>query len=373
MSDEPILWAFRCKDQSKKLTSYFCKLSSNGVFLDFGSDDIASFKNATSAKAVFISHEHFDHWGGLINKEAIDIIQKREIPIYATETTKELISYSFENVIKVDMANDTRFINACREVIKSIRPILYFEKTKVNQTLSFTFYPSGHTYGSSCILIEDDDMTLLYTGDFDYETNDPDRCCAIPVTEHLDYLLVDSTNLYARDSKSIGKQDIIDTVNKCMSYEGGKNLLSAKLEKIPFLGKTIARIDELSRKYIIVYDTDVMKYLNVIVDNGYNPYVQDKLIAGSPNFQIIYKDRKPLYLTSKRDSIGHNFPKANFAIDLHIFASDFIDFLDHTFINKPKIFLSHYAEENKKKIIGFMNGNKNEAEFHLVEEGNNPL
>src|SRR5574344_1919247 len=197
------LKAFKTADLSKKLTSYYLKLDDSFIFLDFGSKDY-SIDDIKRADAIFITHEHMDHWLGLLEERFASLIDERKIPIYATKTTIELISYMFEHIVITSFDDSPKQIKLIRKVLRSFVPIRFFEENLISQyqkSVYFTLYPSGHTYGSSAVYLKSNDGNLLYTGDFDCDVSDIDRQYDVSTIGKVDYVLADSTNIHIASYK----------------------------------------------------------------------------------------------------------------------------------------------------------------------------
>lgn len=104
----------------------------------------------------FVSHAHSDH-------------VRRHNKIIATPPTISLIK------------NRNRNINAI--------PLSFGEKFEL-EDISIELFPAGHILGSAQILIQRDDLRLIYSGDFKTEKNDTAEQCLI---KQADILIMEST------------------------------------------------------------------------------------------------------------------------------------------------------------------------------------
>lgn len=95
-------------------------------------------------KAVFISHAHFDHWGGL------GIFKDSRVPVYLTEDTCNLIGKAAPEIFRgIDI-----------RLIREGRPVL------IDDSLAVEAFPNGHVLGSVGFILRAEGKRLLYTGDF---------------------------------------------------------------------------------------------------------------------------------------------------------------------------------------------------------------
>lgn len=115
-------------------------------------------------KAIFLSHAHLDHAGGLPLVEHMNL----DCPIFCTKQTfaiaKILLkdSYKIERIRNLHPAYDKIDL---KEVQKDTRYV-DFDKWYNFGDLKFIYLNAGHIPGSAMILFEVEGKRLLYTGDF---------------------------------------------------------------------------------------------------------------------------------------------------------------------------------------------------------------
>ncbi len=115
-------------------------------------------------KAVFLSHAHLDHSGGLPLIEHMNL----NCPIFCTKQTfaiaKILLkdSYKIERIRNIHPAYNKTDL---KEVQKDTRFVDY-DKWYNFGDIKFTYLNAGHIPGSAMILFEIEGKRILYTGDF---------------------------------------------------------------------------------------------------------------------------------------------------------------------------------------------------------------
>ena len=100
------LTTYNSSDKDPKITTYRLFLSGHHIMLDFGSDDIRN-EHLSSIEYIFLTHEHFDHWGGLLDTRTVYKLDHRKVKIFATPTTKKLMQTLFKTGLKTPIKKQT--------------------------------------------------------------------------------------------------------------------------------------------------------------------------------------------------------------------------------------------------------------------------
>lgn len=120
-------------------------------------------KDPANIDAVFISHAHLDHTGGLPRLDH----QGMTCPIFTTNTTKNLSRLLLRDAFKIGKIThqhlgydegDIKMVLRCMNRVKIDTKGSYAD-------IKYEFFDAGHIPGSASILIELDGKTILYTGD----------------------------------------------------------------------------------------------------------------------------------------------------------------------------------------------------------------
>ncbi len=147
---------------------------STRILLDAGlklTESLSEFpvgmQNLSEIDAVLISHAHLDHTGAL----PLFDHQGLYCPIYATSMTKKLTKVLLEDAFKIGRFKHEElgyFEEDIQKILNCVKRIRQKESGKVLD-VNFTFYPAGHIPGSSTILVNADNKSLLYTGDINLQ------------------------------------------------------------------------------------------------------------------------------------------------------------------------------------------------------------
>ena len=134
-----------------KVTAYKYVIDNKEIFLDFGSRNITQ-SDIKNVDYIFITHEHLDHWEMLLKYELVKELNPK-CEIYATKTTKELIQFlAIERIKKYSYKEEA--YNYIINIINNIKSCLLKKEYELSDTLKFTLFRSGHTFGSSMIYIK---------------------------------------------------------------------------------------------------------------------------------------------------------------------------------------------------------------------------
>ncbi len=317
-----------------KITSYIININNKKILLDFGaplSDNILN-----KIDLVFISHEHKDHISGLIDS----ILKLRDdCEIIMTKTTKLIILESMRReFVLIDKNKKIKRLEKARELL--------YEDDFLFGDIILRLYQAGHTYGSSMLYIEGE-YKLLYTGDFNYYSKYNGlqyKCDDLD----LDYLILDGTNLLKNDYK----RQSVTHLNK-LSNERPRFYVHARAEKAILIGQILA----LEGKKNIYYEPDLQWYLNILISQGYAPYLGNLI---SIDMEDLHKEKDGIYISSV---LFESFNKEG-NIGLHISNEDIMDFIHR--LNSPKVLVGHYRLSSFNEI-------KELTEYYLLKEGVNNI
>lgn len=309
------LMGYACLD---KITTYKFNLNKKTILFDYGTkiDDI------DKVDYIFISHEHFDHYNGIL-EQALEISDYTKI--FSTKTTKLLLIELIKmNLSTLDIKNNEK-----KRIIKLIEGIIevpFEEEINLDNDLKFIFYPSGHTYGSAMIYLKGE-KSFLYTGDMDFHPKRFERQYYFNYNLDVDYLICDGTKFL--DDEKLESNDLSNLKSNKLTFK-------VRPEKAVFLAHKFANTS-FFKDYKIFFEKDLKWYLDIIYKEGYNPYIVDKVML---DFKEIEHKTKSIYLSSKK---YEKFKRNNF-ISLHIAKNDLLDFISK--VNAKNVLIGHYNSNN---------------------------
>ena len=356
-----VLNSYRTSDSSKKITTYVFSNSKYLLSFDFGSFDIP-INDVKRLDYIIITHEHLDHFMGLLNLEYANALLESKCVIFASNVTKDLMLAIFENSLRVDL--DKKTTNTIRELLNKIKGVLFYEKYKLNNDAYFRLFPSGHTFGSSMVYLRDKDYRILYTGDMDFSPDDSDRQYQLDLREDeiVDYIIADGTYLDSETFKDETFTRIRDNIlNKRF------NSFLCKPEKTVFFSKKLMSSPKLKDKYCVVFSSEFKWYLKVLKDYCYEPFILDQIVLKLEDYYLP-ENRKPLYVSSKKKDKQTNVTGL---VGLHISFIDFAYFLQQFDCSKTKILIGHYDKDTKNNIVPAFRDNALTADYsiHVLTEG----
>jgi glyoxylase-like metal-dependent hydrolase (beta-lactamase superfamily II) len=318
-------------ETDSKITSYKFEMENKRIMVDCGSGDIRKW-DVENLDYLFISHAHMDHWEQLYNL-APDI--NENCLIMATETTRRLIIEEVRERLSVDGSNDAVWQKKM-DVFQRI-VVCYFMKTvRLSDNLEVTFFPSGHMYGSAMIYLTTPSVRLFYTGDMDYAAKDVNRQYDCPQV-YADILIVDGTMLIKDDFKKQWVGKLVHTVENINPIT-----INVRPEKAVILARMLAE-QKVFDGHVIIYERDLLKYLKIMYEQGYEVFETNKIILGN-NRNIQYP--KYISLSSKQ------YQKYNkdWTFGLHISREDMIRFIHEKFHHPTKVYLSHYNLKDYEEL-----------------------
>lgn len=294
-----------------------------------GSDDLKE-SDISIVDYIFISHEHLDHWYRLYH---LILKVKEGCKIFATETTKRIIIQIVTNELNSDGATSF-YAKKVIEAFEKINSLIFFKEYELEKDLNITLFPSGHTFGSSMIYLKSPNIKILYTGDMDYVVKKENRRYECPASLEVDLLIVDGTNFIGLDYKTQRINNVAENVKSINHIT-----FNVRTEKAVFLAQRLSEINSLN-EHIIIYEKDLKWYLKIISDQGYNAYLNNRIILDNYRKPLDEKT-KTIRLSSRK---YHKYNR-DWSFGLHISKDDIIDFI-HQFQTFPKVYLGHYNLSN---------------------------
>lgn len=301
-----------------KITTYKFNLNNKTILLDYG----AKIDKIKDVDYIFISHEHFDHYKGIL-EQALDVSDNTVI--FATKTTKLLLhGLISQNLSTLDIKSNEK--QRILKLVEGIKEVLFEHEYKLDNDLSFIFYPSGHTYGSAMIYLRGE-QKILYTGDMDYHSKIEDRRYYFDNSLEVDYLICDGTKLL--DDEKIESNDLSNLKKKRLTF-------NIKPEKAVFLAQRFA-LTSFFKEYKIYFEKDLKWFLDILYKQGYNPFINDKVMLLQNDLELA---ERSISLSSHKYD---NYKRNNF-LTLHIAKNDLLDFIYN--INAKNVLVGHYDLNN---------------------------
>jgi putative mRNA 3-end processing factor len=180
-----------------------------------GAEFPTEIKELNKIDAILISHAHLDHTGALPLLEHNGL----KCNVYSTKGTKEISNLLLRDSFKISKLNHQHVVyNKCdiNKIIDFFKEINFNEKINIKD-ITFSFYNSGHIPESACILIENKDKKLLYTGDINL--NDTRLIKGANLNFEVDYLITEATygnreHPSRKEQEDLLKNKVIETIKR---------------------------------------------------------------------------------------------------------------------------------------------------------------
>lgn len=222
---------------------YFLQLGDSNFILDSGMHPKHEADEALprhdllaedSLDAIFLTHAHLDHVGSL----PLAMRRHPAAPVYMTHATIALADAMLHNSVnvmdskRVELQIDQYPLFTHRELdrlVKRWRGCDLERSYSVgrNREVRASFHHAGHILGAAGIRLQTEELSVLYTGDINFE--DQTLMCSADLPEdHIDVLIVETTrgasprpDSYSRASE---EQRLLASINQCLE-NGGSVLL----------------------------------------------------------------------------------------------------------------------------------------------------
>jgi ribonuclease J len=237
--------------------------------------------NKERVKALFLTHGHEDHIGGISY-----VLRKLQIPVYGTRLTLGLVE---EKLSEAGLLG--------RVTLKTIdsNSVVKFEKTSVS------FFRTNHSIPDSVgVAFHTSQGAVVYTGDFKFDQTPVDKYSAdIGKMAQLGYngvlcLLSDSTNAerpgYTGSEKAVGVE-----ISKVFYNAEGRILIATFASNVHRIQQVFDAAYENGRKVAVV-GRSMVKVVDIAYNLGYLQIPDGMLI--SPQDIDNYPERKVAILTT---------------------------------------------------------------------------
>lgn len=258
------MYVFECKDEIIIIDSGIM-FPDSGYGVDYIIPDYTYLKNNEhKIKALFITHGHEDHIGGIPH-----LVKSVNIPIiYANGLAIHLIKMKFSE-FNVNYTNLEEFNN------DSIIKFNHF---------TISFIRTNHSIPDSyAIAIKTKLGYIIHTGDFKFDFT--------PLANHTEYhklskcasegvlcLLSDSTNALVNNF-SVSERKISDSIKSIFSNITGRIIISTFASNVYRVQQIIEASIANNRK-VVVYGRSMEKIIKIALKNGYISAPENSFVSG---------------------------------------------------------------------------------------------
>lgn len=332
------------------VSSYYLNLSGVKILLDAGAKKGISEVYPDYSSLVFeghmdsldeidmiiLSHAHFDHIGSLLYIAA----QAKNATIIASKTTKDLIRMQLVDFGRCITSYDDEKIR--KEKLKRMNQILErIEEVSVRMPLDchgvrVTLYPAGHMAGATMTYLEGKEFSVLYTGDFSFQTilgmNKPQFDGVRP-----DILILNGTNGYRYKVQNHFNYKELDKKIHTLLKNGANVLLkSTSIAKHLDLFYALKLMKVDAKIYL---DQDSEKIADEFSNLGYVIY-SDKLTG------YVKKPKGKHILISQIEHAGYQ----TINVDKYSLHASFAELVSAVYLFGPKKVFVVHSEPHKDKL-----------------------
>lgn len=179
--------------------------------------------NPLEIDAILVTHFHLDHAGSLPYFTERTSFKGK---VYMTHPTRAIFRWLLNDYVRVSNASSKNDLFTEKELAQcydKIIPIDYGQEIKL-KSIIFTAYNAGHVLGAAMFLVRNEDVSLLYTGDYSREEDRHLRAAQIPLAR-IDVLVSESTyGVQCHQSKEERESRFTSEVSEIVR-RGGKCLL----------------------------------------------------------------------------------------------------------------------------------------------------
>ena len=246
-------------------------------------------ENWPDLQAVFITHGHEDHIGGLNY-----LLRKRKVPIYATSYTLELIRSADPMIKKPEL----------REV-EAGQPVVLGD-------ISVEYIPVTHSIAhASCLAIRTQDGLILHSGDFKLDPEPGDgaffgsRRLGELAEEGVDLLMMDSTNAEQKGFSG-SESDLLESYRSIFRQSKGRVLISTFSSSLPRLINVSRVASEFNRK-VALLGRSFVRHFNAATKSGYIP--PDHTIISIEEASDLPVEQQVFFVTGSQGEVNASLTK----------------------------------------------------------------